>query len=140
MTTGIAERPSYEALIQQFPPRPIHNHEQLNAVQQRVDALIDLERELTDDEEDYLNILGTMIWEYEQTLEPIPDIHGVELLKVLVEERQLRQKDLVPIFKAESITSDIFHGRRQLTTRHIQELAEFFCVSPAVFFPNRQAG
>lgn len=139
MTTGIADTPNYEALVQQFPPRPIHNDEQLQAVQKRLDALIDLERNLTPDEEDYQEILGTLIWEYEQTLEPIPDIYGIELLKVLVQDRGLRQKDLLPIFKAESIISDIFNGRRQLTTRHIQELSEFFNVSPAVFFPRAQA-
>ncbi len=136
MTTGIVDIPSYEILIQQFPPRPIHSNEQLRAVQARLDALIDLERELTTDEEDYLDILGTLVWEYEQTLEPIPDIYGIELLKVLVKDRGLRQKDLLPIFKAESIISDIFNGRRQLTTRHIQELSEFFCISPAAFFPK----
>lgn len=119
-----------------LPPRPIHDDAQLNAVQARVDTLLDLERDLTPDEEDYLDILGTLIWEYEQTLAPIPDIHGIELLKVLVKDRGLKQKDLVPIFKAESIISDIFNGRRQLTTRHIQELSEYFHVSPAVFFPS----
>lgn len=122
-------------MVQEFIPRPIHNDQQLVAVQTRIYTLIDLERELTPDEMDYLDLLGTLVWEYEQTLDAIPDIYGVDLLKVLVEDRGLRQKDLVPIFKAESIISDIFKGRRQLTTRHIQELAEYFAVSPAAFFP-----
>jgi HTH-type transcriptional regulator / antitoxin HigA len=41
----------------------------------------------------------------------------------------------VPIVKAESIVSEILREKRQLTTEHIQKLAEFFSVSPAVFFP-----
>lgn len=135
MILGTNDAATYESLVQEFIPRPIHNDQQLVAVQTRIDALIDLERKLTPDETDYLDILGTLVWEYEQTLETIPDIYGVELLKVLVEDRGLRQKDLVPIFKAESIISDIFKGRRQLTTRHIQKLAEYFAVSPAAFFP-----
>ncbi|KAI9135629.1 type II toxin-antitoxin system HigA family antitoxin [Acaryochloris sp. CCMEE 5410] len=135
MILGTNNAATYESLIQEFIPRPIHNDQQLEAVQMRIDALIDLERELTPDETDYLDLLGTLVWEYEQSLEALPDIYGVELLKVLVEDRGLRQKDLVPIFKAESIISDIFKGRRQLTTRHIQELAAYFSVSPAVFFP-----
>lgn len=44
-------------------------------------------------------------------------------------------KDLVPIFKTESIVSDILKKRRKLTTRHIEELAKFFHISPAAFFP-----
>jgi HTH-type transcriptional regulator / antitoxin HigA len=77
-----------------------------------------------------------LIAEYEQTLEPLPDISGVELLEVLIAEQNLRQKDLVPIFKTESIVSDVLHGRRKLTVEHIQKLADFFHVSPAVFFPS----
>lgn len=100
-----------------------------------IDSLIDRAPSLSPDESDYLNVLGTLVYEYEQTQEPIPDIYGVELLKVLIEDNELRQKDLVPVFKTESIVSDILKNRRQLTTRHIQELAEFFHTSPAAFFP-----
>ncbi len=104
------------------------------AAQRVIDSLIDRGNELSPDESDYLNVLGTLVYEYEQTQEPIPDIHGVELLKVLM-ERELRQKDLVPIFKTESIVSDILKNRRKLTARHIQELAELFQISLAAFFP-----
>jgi HTH-type transcriptional regulator/antitoxin HigA len=50
----------------------------------------------------------------------------------------LRQKDLVPVFKTESIVSDILNGKRQLTVRHIQELAQFFNLPTAVFLPEEQ--
>lgn len=103
------------------------------ATQEVIDSLID-RAPLTPDESDYLNILGTLVYEYEQTLEPIPDIHGVELLKVLMAEQGLLQKDLIPIFKTEFIVSAVLNGHRELIKRHIQELAEFFHVSPSVFF------
>lgn len=134
MTPGLDKPKTYIDLLQAFPPRPIKSESELLATQKVIDALID-RAPLTLDEEDYLNVLGTLVYEYEETLEPIPDIYGVELLKVLMAERGLRQKDLVPIFKTESIASAILNKQRQLTTRHIQELAEFFNVSPAAFFP-----
>ena len=56
------------------------------------------------------------------------------MLKVLIEERNLRQKDLVSIFKTESIVSEILNQKRGLTVEHIQNLSQFFNVSPAVFF------
>jgi HTH-type transcriptional regulator / antitoxin HigA len=40
----------------------------------------------------------------------------------------------VPIFKTESIVSDVLNGKRKLTVQHIKELAQFFHISPAVFF------
>jgi HTH-type transcriptional regulator/antitoxin HigA len=125
---------AYIELLTAFPPRPISDESELIATQKTIDSLLD-KGELTPDERDYLNLLGMLVYEYEQTLEPIPDIYGIELLKALIEEFGLRQKDLVPIFKTESIISDILHEKRQLSTEHIQKLAEFFCVSPAVFFP-----
>lgn len=135
MTLGLNKHPTYIELLLAFPPRPIKTEEEMLATQKIIDFLID-SAPLTSDEEDYLNILGTLVYEYEQTQEPVPDIYGVDLLKVLIEENELLQKDLVPIFKTESIISAVLKKRRKLTTRHIEELAEFFKISPAAFFPN----
>jgi HTH-type transcriptional regulator / antitoxin HigA len=127
----------YIQLLQKFPPRTITNDQQLEATQEVIDSLLD-RTELTPEESDYLNVLGTLVFDYEQKNETIADIYGVELLKVLIAERNLRQKDLISVFKTESIVSDILNGKRQLTIRHIQELAQFFNLSPAVFLPEGQ--
>jgi len=128
---------AYIELLKTFPPRPITAEEELIATQKAIASLLD-KGEMTSDERDYLNVLGTLVYKYEPTLKPIPDIYGIELLKALIEELDMRQKDLVYIFKSESIVSDVLHEKRQLTTEHIQKLAEFFSVSPAVFFPRHQ--
>jgi HTH-type transcriptional regulator / antitoxin HigA len=124
----------YIELLNTFPPRPIKTEEDLEVTQSVVNSLID-QGKLSQDEKDYLNLLGTLIYEYEEAQDIVPDIFGVELLKVLIAELNLRQKDLVSIFKTESIISDVLNGKRQLTVEHIQGLADFFHVSPAVFFP-----
>ena len=128
----------YLQLLQQFPPRTINNDEELDKTVAVIDDLLD-RPSLSSEESDYLNVLGTLVFDYEQKTEPIPDIYGVELLKVLIAQRGLRQKDLVPIFKTESIVSDVITGKRQLTVRHIQELARFFKLSPAVFLPQEES-
>lgn len=125
----------YQDLLNSFPPRPIKSKKELEEVQAVVDSLID-KGKLTGDERDYLCLLGILIHEYEEEQNMlVPDIFGVELLKVFIEELDLKQKDLVPIFKTESIVSDVLKGKRKLTVEHIQKLADFFHVSPAVFFP-----
>jgi HTH-type transcriptional regulator/antitoxin HigA len=78
--------------------------------------------------------LGLLVYEYEEKYVLIPDLNGVELLKALIDELGLKQKDLVPIFKTESIISDVLNGKRKLTVEHIEKLADFFQVSPSVFF------
>jgi HTH-type transcriptional regulator / antitoxin HigA len=126
---------AYIELLKTFPPRPITAKEELIATQKAIDSLLE-KGELTPDERDYLHVLGTLVYEYEQTLEPIPDIYGIELLEALIEEFDLRQKDLVPIFKTESIVSDILQEKRQLTTEHIQKIAVFFYCLPCCFLSN----
>lgn len=129
---------SYSELLQWFPPRPIMSDAQYCKTQEVIDALID-KGELTPDEEEYLDLLGTLLYTYEEQHVDIPDIWGVELIKAFLSERQLRQKELVSIFKTESIVSAVLNGHRNLTVEHIEKLAEFFKVSPALFFENKTA-
>ena len=121
------------SLLKAFPPRPIATEEDFIATQQVIDSLID-RGNLTPDEQDYLNVLGSLVHDYEELHHPLPTLQGVELIKALMIELNLRQKDLVPIFKTESIVSAVLNGKRQLTVEHIQKLADFFHISPAVFF------
>lgn len=125
---------SYINLLQQFPPRPIKSEAEFIAAQKVVDTLLD--GEMTIEKRDYLNVLGMLIHEYEEKNVAIPDLEGVELLKALIQEFDLKQKDLVPIFKTESIASAILNKQRKFTVEHIEKLAKFFNISPAVFFPR----
>ncbi|MEH1821967.1 MAG: transcriptional regulator [Nostoc sp.] len=125
MTPGIPVTKKYIELLKCFPPRPVTSEEELLATLEVIDSLID-KGELTSDEQDYLNVLGTLVYEYEQKHHSIIDIHGIELLEALITEFSLRQQDLIPIFKTESIVSEVLSEQRKLTVNHIRKLAEFF--------------
>ena len=125
----------YRELLMEFPPRSIISEADLLATQTVIDRLLDSPA-LTTEETDDLNLLGMLVHEYEEKYVPIPDLQGVELLKALIEELDLKQKDLVPIFKTESIVSAVLNGQRRFTVEHIEKLAAFFHVSPALFFTN----
>jgi len=131
--TGTPDLNQYQQLLLKFSPQTIKSEQGLAAAQDIIDSLVD-KRSLSQEERDFLSLLGTLVSEYERKHHPIPDIYGVELLKVLIEEHGLRQKDLLPIFKTESIISDVLSGKRKLTIGHVQGLAKFFHVSPNVFF------
>jgi len=136
MTLGTPNTNTYIELLTNFPPRPITAESELLATQKVIDSLID-KGELTPDEQDYLNVLGTLVYEYEERHKLIPDIHGVELLKVLIHEFGLRQKDLISIFKTEFLVSEVLSGQQNLTVNQIQQLAKFFHISPAAFFQSK---
>jgi len=134
MTTGLTSPNSYYIeLITTFPPRPITNEAQLIATQNRINSLLD-KGKLTQDDRDYLKVLGTLVYDYEEKSEPMPNIKGVELLKALLEEANLQPKDLLSIWNTESVVLDILNGERELTTKEIKQLAVFFHISPAAFF------
>ena len=96
----------YLELLREFPPRPIKSDEDLMTTQAVIDTLLDAEK-MTLEQRDYVNVLGILVQEYEERHVPIPDLRGVELLKGLIDEFNLKQKDLVPIFKTESIVSAV---------------------------------
>lgn len=124
---------SYIELLKKFPPRPIKSEEELFAVQEVIDTLLD-SGEITPEKQDYINVLGILVHEYEEEHVCIPDLYGVELLKALIDELGLKQKDLVNVFKTESIISAILNGQRKFTVEHIEKLSDFFKLSPSVFF------
>jgi antitoxin component HigA of HigAB toxin-antitoxin module len=73
---------------------------------------------------------------YEENQEPIPDIYGLELLKFILEERNLQKQDLLSIFESKSTLDDILDGQQELTPIYIQKLANFLNISPDLFFPS----
>ncbi len=125
----------YLELLKQYPPRPIHDEEDLDMMQEVINRLLD-KPQLTVEEREYLNVLGSLIYEYEENQEPIPDIYGLELLKFILEERNLQKQDLLSIFESKSTLDDIFDGLQELTPIYIQKLANFLNISPDLFFPS----
>ncbi|MGB0562790.1 MAG: helix-turn-helix domain-containing protein [Spirulinaceae cyanobacterium] len=124
----------YIELLGQSPPRPITSKEELVTTQNVINELLDSEI-LTLEEEDYLNVLGALVFEYEEENIAIPDISGIELLKTLIDEFYLEPKELISVFKTESILAEVLNGKRNLTLEQIDKLSMLFHISPAAFFP-----
>jgi HTH-type transcriptional regulator/antitoxin HigA len=56
-----------------------------------------------------------------------------KMLRFLMEQRDLRQVDLVPVFGSRSVASNVINGKRELSKAQIHKLAAFFHVSPEAF-------
>lgn len=79
-----------------------------------------------------LDTLGTVIHAYEDKHHLIPECSGVEILKFLMEEHQLKPSDL-PELGTPSAVLAILDGESDLTVKHVHALAARFHVAPAVF-------
>jgi HTH-type transcriptional regulator/antitoxin HigA len=119
--------------MERFPPVKIRTAEQAKATESRIEELL-AQPKLSEAEDAYVDLLSDLLADWEDATVKIPDIDGVELLRALLEDRGLRQKDLVGVFATESVASEVIAGRRELSRKHIEGLARFFKISPAVFF------
>lgn len=114
-------------------PTPISSerqHEQYLAVLDKLAS----KQNPTRKEEQYAEVLVTLIDAYEDGHHSIPDASPVDVLRALMDAHNLRQKDLAPVFGSESIVSEVLHKKRALNKTHIEKLSKRFHVSPAVFF------
>ena len=76
MMTGITDNP-YGVLLLDFLPRVIKTETDYMAVQEQVDRLVDHDA-LSPAERDYLELLGTLIWEYESRTEDETEYMKIE--------------------------------------------------------------
>lgn len=80
-----------------------------------------------------LDVVGTLVDNYEQAHFSIPDAKPQDVLRFLMKEHDLKQGDL-PEIGSQGVVSEILNGKRELNKRQIQALSERFAVSPNVFF------
>ena len=81
MMTGTTDNP-YGDLLLDFLPRVIKTETDYMAVQEQVDRLVDRDV-LSSAERDYLELLGTLMWEYEARTEDATEyeLRGLALLR-----------------------------------------------------------
>lgn len=126
MTTGLKNKDNYYLqLMTDFPPRPINNEEELKITQQRINNILAKEK-LTQDDKDYLLVLGSLIYDYEEKSEPIPKVNELEILHSLINDFHVKPQDLSTIFPRESILNDLLNGNRFLTSEEATKLTDYY--------------
>lgn len=125
-------------LFAQFPPVAIQTEAHLEVAQEVVDEFLGRERD--EAENLYLDLLGTLIYAYEQAHVEMPPLTGLELIHALLTERDMTQRDLVRagIFATASVASEVLAGKRSLTADHVRGLTVFFRL-PADLFLHQTA-
>ena len=92
------------------------------------------ETKLTTGQEEYLLALTDLVWAYEQQHDPVElrcgdHADGIDVLKMLLEERQMSASDLGRLLGKRQIGSAILRRERQLSKAHLLKLADHFHVS-----------
>ena len=123
----------YGALLADKKPEVVHTESQNDAYIKILEELAGKEN-LTPGEEKLAELLALLIEDFETQHYEFGDAGPLDVIRHLMEENGLRNKDLVDVFGTPSIVSDVLNGKRNLTKAHIERLSVRFGVSPAVFF------
>jgi HTH-type transcriptional regulator / antitoxin HigA len=116
-------------------PRPIETEAENERALAVVDRLMSKgEDNLTPEETTLLELLVQLIESFEEKAYPIPESPGYRVLQTSMENRGVKQADLLPIFGSRGIASEVYNCKRAISKAGAKKLGEFFGVSPAVFF------
>ncbi|HEY8667685.1 MAG TPA: hypothetical protein VIL86_13545 [Tepidisphaeraceae bacterium] len=124
----------YLELVRKFPLRPISSEKEREQAVELYKELVFQDHPLIRDEIDYMEAMLVFMADYEKrhpvTFEKSPPL---EILKFLMEERQLKVGDLGRIIGSQPNASLILSGKRGLSKANIRKLAEFFAVEAGLF-------
>lgn len=123
----------YGELLNETKPEVIHGEAENKLFIETLERLTG-KKNVTAAEEKLIELLLVLVNDYESRNFTLPDAGPLDVIRHLMEEHSLRQKDLTDVFGTESIVSDVLNGKRELQKEHIKKLSARFHVSPAVFF------
>ncbi len=123
---------AYGELLTSIQPSVIKTKKEYLRVEKIFNALFGKER--SPDEDRLFDLLATLMETYEnEILPPIESTSPIDILKHFMTDRNLKQKDLISVFRTESVVSEVLNGKRSISIEYAKGLATFFNVSPSVF-------
>jgi HTH-type transcriptional regulator/antitoxin HigA len=132
MGVAIDER-LYGRLLAATGPRVIETEQEYERLLAEVERLIDRGEGRTREEDALLQLMVALVQDFERRRYPMGEVPPHEMLKYLLEQRKLKQADLLPIFHSRGYISDVCHGKRGISKAQAKALGEFFQISPEVF-------
>jgi HTH-type transcriptional regulator / antitoxin HigA len=127
---------AYGKLLSKVRPRVIKTAEENERAIAEIEAL-DIRaaqgHPLTPEEVQLGELLTALILQFEAAQYPLGHAAPIDSLRNLMEVRLLRQRDLIPVFGASSVVSDVLNGKRSISKTHARKLAEFFKVPVSLF-------
>lgn len=129
----VLEEKTYGELLADIQPRVISTEEENEFFLSVIEKLMDLGEDMSSEQGHLLDLLVALVENFEDQHYQLKQATPHEILRELIKERDLKQKDLIGIFKSKGIASEVVNGKRSISKAQAKELGHFFNVSPAVF-------
>jgi HTH-type transcriptional regulator/antitoxin HigA len=82
---------------------------------------------------DELELLLLLVKDYEDRHYPIPASDPIEAIKLKLEEKGLKQKDLEHIIGSKGYVSQVLSGKKELTLKMVKGLHQYLGISADIF-------
>ena len=133
MAVATINEAAYGKLLARAVPRVIKTKEENERMVAELEKLDTRGRPLTPEEENLAELMTLLVRQFEESRYPLGHAEPLEALRVLMEDRGLRQRDLIPLFGSSSVVSDVLNGKRSISKAHARKLAESFHVPAGLF-------
>jgi len=133
MAVATIDEAVYRKLLARTLPRVIETDAENERMIAELEKFDMLGRPLTREEEKLAQLMTLLVRQFEEAHYPLGHAEPAEVLRVLMEDRKLRQRDLIPVFGSSSVVSDVLNGKRSISKAHARKLAEFFHVPVSLF-------
>ncbi len=110
--------------------RPIENDKHYDQVAEFLDSLLEQPKPSASTGA-LIDYVTQLITDYDEKLE-LPDAKPGEVLAFLMEQHELKQKDLLHLIP-QAVLSQLLNGKRNFSATHAKKLASFFKVTADVF-------
>ena len=131
--TADIDQEKYGKLLAKTLPKIIETDEEFDRMAALLEELTIPERELTPEEDALASLIEKLVVDYDDRYYAIPDAKPHEMVKFLMEQRELKQADLVPVLGSRAQVSDLVNGKRGISKAQAKKLAEYFGVSAELF-------
>jgi HTH-type transcriptional regulator/antitoxin HigA len=87
-------------------------------------------------ESDELDLLLLLVKDYEDRHYEIPNPDPIEVIKLKLEEKGLKQKDLEPIIGSKGYVSSVLSGKKELTLKMVKGLHRMLGIPAEIFLTD----
>ena len=123
----------YKELLLQYQPKLIRTEEENARALAIVEELMHRSNR-TPEEDELYDLLIALIEKFEQEYYlPGRSSTPSSILQFLMEQRSVKQADLVGIIGSKGVVSEVVNGKREISKSQAKALGEFFQVDPGLF-------
>ena len=120
-----------EAYLPWRTPRLIKNEADYQHALSTVESM--MSQDLSKDESELFDLLVNLIDQYEEVHYPVDDADPQAMLQFFMEQRGLRQADLVGVIGSSGVVSEVVQGKREISKQQARSLGELFSVDYTLF-------